>query len=641
MCGIAGIVGDRAVSRIAVEAMTERMAHRGPDGTGFWHSPDGRVAFGHRRLAVIDLSPEAAQPMADAAGTAVVTYNGEIYNYRELADRLRAEGVTFRTASDTEVLLQAYLRWGDRFLDELNGMFAFALFDSRRRRLVCARDRFGEKPFLFVRGPDFLAFASEYKALLALAEVPMTVDDRRILAFLRDGRRGLDDDRATAFTAVQQLRPGEMMAVDVDTLAVEARRYWRPTPDPDLARLDWEDAAARFKDLLIDSVRLRLRSDVPMGSCLSGGLDSSAIVCIARDLIGRDRPYHVFTGRFPETEADEGRWAEDAARTVGATQHTSLPTPQDLLARLDAFMWLNELPVTSTSQYAQWCVFESARKHGVTVLLDGQGGDEILGGYEQYFADYLAALRAAGGRVRVVREEVLIRERYPLALPTLWQRLKRALPDSVRWHAARLSGRGSDFTFGLSGAARTASAILPLPRTDIDGRFHPLARALVEDACIAHLPTLLRYGDRNSMAHSREVRLPFCDHRLAEFVFSLPASYLMGEIETKRLLRRAMAGILPESVGRRWNKRGFLPPQEAWFKECLAARVEAVFHDPAFTRRGHWNVVWWRRALDRFRNGESHLAWTLWKPFIAETWWTGFVDRLRAMPRYSVFDPNA
>jgi len=193
----------------------------------------------------------------------------------------------------------------------------------------------------------------------------------------------------------------------------------------------------------------------------------------------------------------------------------------------------------------------------------------------------------------------------------------------------------------LSGAARTASAILPLPRTDIDGRFHPLARALVEDTCIAHLPTLLRYGDRNSMAHSREVRLPFCDHRLAEFVFSLPASYLMGETETKRLLRRAMAGILPESVGRRWNKRGFLPPQEVWFKDCLAARVEAVFHDPAFARRGYWNVAWWRRALDRFRNGECHLAWTLWKPFIAETWWTGFVDRVRAMPRYSAFDPNA
>lgn len=639
MCGIAGIVANRAVSRVAVEAMIERMAHRGPDGIGFWQSPDGRIAFGHRRLAVIDLSLEAAQPMRDASGIAVVTYNGEIYNYRELADRLRAEGVTFRTASDTEVLLQAYLRWGDRFLGELNGMFAFALFDARHRRLVCARDRFGEKPFLFVRGPDFLAFASEYKALLALTEVPITTDDRRILAFLRDGRRGLDDERATAFTAVQQLRPGESMTVDADTLAIETRRYWQPTPDPDLARLGAEDAATRFKDLLTDSVRLRLRSDVPVGSCLSGGLDSSAIVCIARDLIGRDRPYHVFTGRFPDTDADEGRWADDVAKKVGATQHVSRPTPQDLLTRLDAFMWMNELPVTSTSQYAQWCVFESAREHGVTVLLDGQGGDEILGGYEQYFADYLAALRAAGHRARAVREETLIRERYPLALPTPWQRLKRALPDSLRWYTARLSGRGSDVSFGLSGAARAALATLPSHRSDIDIRFHPLARALVEDTCVAHLPTLLRYGDRNSMAHSREVRLPFCDHRLAEFALSLPAPYLMGETETKRLLRLAMAGVLPESIVRRWNKRGFLPPQEIWFKERLAARVKAVFHDPAFARRGYWDVAWWRRALDRFQNGESHLAWTLWKPFIAETWWTEFVDRLGAMPRYSVFGP--
>lgn len=637
MCGIAGIVALRPVRPESVAAMTARLAHRGPDGDGLWQSADRRAVIGHRRLKVIDLTDAADQPMADAKGQAVITYNGEIYNYRELRERLRTEGAEFRSSGDTEVLLQAYLRWGEGALSELNGMFAFAIFDSARRRLFCARDRFGEKPLYFAEGDGFFAFASEIKALLALDGVGNDCDPTRALGFLASGRRGLDDARTTPFSGIRQLLPGEAMTVNLDTLAVAISRYWDPKPDPAVARLSEADAVDRFRALLSDAVALRLRSDVPLGSCLSGGLDSSAIVCLARRHLGTDVPYHVFSGRFPGHAADEGRWADIVATATAATVHVSRPTAEDLVSRLDVFAWANELPVGSTSQYAQWCVFESAKKAGVTVLLDGQGGDEVLGGYEQYFGSYLEALRAEGERARANEEEAAIRERYPLALPGTGERLKMALPQSLRHFLARIAGKGSNFGFGLSPDMRHAAQNVPTTPSRAGTGFHPLSRALAEDALEAHLPALLRYGDRNSMAHSREVRLPFCDHRIAEFALSLPAPCLMGGAETKRLLRRAMAGIVPEAVRTRWNKQGFLPPQPAWFKGALGDRARALFHDPAFASRGWWDVAWWQSTLARFDAGEEHLAWTLWKPVIAEAWHRDFVERAKAMPKSTIF----
>lgn len=637
MCGIAGIVALRPVRPESVAAMTARLAHRGPDGDGLWQSADGRAVIGHRRLKVIDLTDAADQPMADAAGRAVLTYNGEIYNYRELRERLRAEGAEFRSSGDTEVLLQAYLRWGEGALSELNGMFAFAILDTERRQLFCARDRFGEKPLYFADGDGFFAFASEIKALLALDGVGDTCDPTRALGFLANGRRGLDDARATPFSGIRQLLPGEAMAVDLDSLAVAISRYWTPKPDPATALMNESDAVDRFRALLSDAVALRLRSDVPLGSCLSGGLDSSAIVCLVRRHLGADVPYHVFSGRFPGHAADEGRWADIVATATAATVHVSRPTAEDLVSRLDAFAWANELPVGSASQYAQWCVFESAKEADVTVLLDGQGGDEVLGGYEQYFRSYLDAVRAEGEHVRADEEEIAIRERYPMALPSTAERLKRALPRGFRRSLARLAGKGSDFGFGLSSDMRHAVQNVPTIPNHTGAGFHPLSRALAEDALEAHLPALLRYGDRNSMAHSREVRLPFCDHRIAEFAFSLPPRHLMGEAETKRMLRRAIAGIVPEAVRTRWNKQGFLPPQPAWFKGALGDRARALFHDPGFAARGWWDAAWWQTALARFDGGEEHLAWTLWKPVIAEAWHRDFVERAKAMPKSEIF----
>lgn len=626
MCGIAGIAGMRAVNKAAVQAMTDLMAHRGPDGEGQWQSDDGQIVFGHRRLAIIDITEKGAQPMRGAGGDLTITYNGEIYNYRELRDELRANGVQFSTDSDTEVLLNAYACWGEACLDKLNGMFAFAIHDARRDVIFCARDRFGEKPFLYTEGDGFFAFASEYKALLSLEGVSSVIDDTRLMAFFINPTTGLDQENETVFAGVRQLAAGEKLTLNLKNLNIHREAYWT-VPAPGQARtVSPDDAANQFKSLLEDSIKLRMRSDVPLGSCLSGGLDSSAITCIANTYSKGADPYHVFTGRFPDSSVDEGEWAALVAAATGVTQHETFPDGDKLLDDLDEFIWMNELPVDSASQYAQWSVFRLARENGVTVLLDGQGSDEILAGYEQYFANYIVSRKRDGG---LDQSEIdAIKTRYPLALSMEEGRWKSALPFPMKKLAATLTGRGSDLRLGMK--PEMASRVVNANSGAADG----LLDALRRDAGHGFLATLLRYGDRNSMAHSREVRLPFCDHRLVEFVMTMPVEILMGQAETKHLLRLAMRDVLPEQIRTRWLKQGFLPPISAWLKGQLGNFADELFSRQDFQNSAYWDAAWWQQAFKRFRGGEESLATSIWKPMICQAWLEGFVAKVNAMQKH-------
>jgi asparagine synthase (glutamine-hydrolysing) len=588
------------------------------------------LVLGHRRLSILDLSSAGAQPMTDASGRCVLTYNGEIYNYLEIRSELAQLGAQFVSRSDSEVILEAYKQWGIECLSRFNGMFAFALYDIHARKLFCARDRYGEKPFLYASGKNFFAFASEYKALLQHPDIPIEVDEWRLLQAAYNASTGLESDRDTVFKGVQQLLPGEAMVLDVRSLEQRIWRYWEVTTGP--LREDAKEQAVfdEFRELLIDSVRLRLRSDVAVGSCLSGGLDSSAIVCIVRGLLGGDAPYHTFTGRFPGTSADEWGYAQQVGAATGCISHVVEPTVDRFMADLPEFMWFNELPVGSSSQFAQWCVFRLAKEQGVTVLLDGQGADEMLGGYEQYFGRYVEALQERGESGRLARELPLIRARYPLALIPPARALRDRLPFWVRHLLSNRLGMGTSMLYGLR--PKVATAIGRETALQRKPGFNALANALEQDSFGRYLTTLLRYGDRNSMAHSREVRLPFCDHRIAEFVLRLPPHLLMGEIQTKRLLRESMRGILPESIRTRWNKQGFRPPQELWFTS--PAFLQRVQEDlTSATRRpdSQWLPQWWSRALGRVKAGETSLAWVIWQPFILEQWRQHFLEPLTKM----------
>ena len=325
--------------------------------------------------------------MADCNGQLVLNYNGEIYNYVELRAELKRLGHHFQTGTDTEVILEAYKAWGTDCLQRFNGMFSFALYDSLQDRLFCARDRYGEKPFLFAAQLDRFAFASEYKALL-LPWVASAHDELRLVRGLYNPSSGLDNERQTVFCDISQLLPGEALLLDCRTLDRRIWHYWNLEPNSEFAALSDVDAVTLFRELLTDAVRVRLRSDVPVGSCLSGGLDSSAIVSLIRKEIYPGGTYHTFTGRFPGTTADEWCFAEPVIAACNVAGQVVEPTSNAFASELSDFIWANEIPVSSLGQYAQYCVFRLAKQQGITVLLDGQGADELLGGYEQYFSLY-------------------------------------------------------------------------------------------------------------------------------------------------------------------------------------------------------------------------------------------------------------
>lgn len=591
MCGIFGMVSDRSRGhRSYVDRALELLAHRGPDGKGLWCSPGAEPPFvnlGHRRLAIIDLSEGAAQPMSNDDGTRWLTYNGEVYNYLELMAELEAKGHSFRTRSDTEVVLRAYEEWGTSCLDRFNGMFAFALWDGKKRELFAARDRFGEKPFHYVWDPrrGFFAFASEIKALLALPEVEGALDDRALYRFIAFNE--LSAAEQTLWAGVKRLPHAHWLklAWQGDGFSLSVRRYW----DIDLERtetLGLGEAAARLRELFADSVRLRLRSDVAVGTSLSGGLDSSAVVCQIHAL-GAAGGQKTFSARMEDPALDEGAHIARVRAQTGIEGYEVWPRAEELRSIFPKLCYHLEEPFLSTSQFAQHLVMRLAREHAVTVLLDGQGADELLAGYRPYFLTLYVQLAAEGQILALWRELRGFRSRhsraFPLSLRALIARLAPGLHGLVKRVRSRTTPPPGSLRKEMADwwnrewlqefAAEKPSEPPAYPRDR-------LTRRLYYDALQGVLQELLRYGDRNSMAWSRELRQPFLDHRLAEFLFALPASHKLHGGQAKVVLREAIKGLVPEATRQRQDKLGFQAPVAAWLagplSDWTAERLEQV-----------------------------------------------------------------
>ncbi|WP_259312766.1 asparagine synthase (glutamine-hydrolyzing) [Capillimicrobium parvum] len=608
MCGIGGIVGSPAPEPGVLERMAEAMARRGPDGQGTWAAGGCGLAF--RRLAIIDLADRAMQPMS--LGPLRLVFNGEVYDYRERRAELEALGHAFVTESDTEVLLHAWMEWGEGALDRINAMFAFGVYDERDRSLTLAADPFGEKPLLYVHDDDRLVFASDVQALQEAVPGCGAPDRAAMAAFVSHGTMPPVD--RTFFARIRRLPGGHVLRWRDGDLSI--RRYWapQPVPVPDA----YPDAVAELRELLLDSIRLRLRSDVPVGTSLSGGVDSSAIVTLSAFLAG-DHRRHAFTARFPGYERDEWRYAEAVARAAGVVEHHAAePTLETLAGDLRAFVGAQQEPVLKLNQYAQWAVFAAAREAGVTVLLDGQGADELLAGY---ILTRGFALRSLGPRAMARAYARDPATRLPLRLALA----RDLMPQAV---ATRMRARHASPYATAAAAARGAAAAPEEP--DWPRTRDPLRDQLLREAFFISLPHLLRYGDRNSMAHSREVRLPFLDRRVAELALSLPPGFLLDDGVTKRVLRDAVRDLVPAEVLARRDKVGFEPPQAQWLgSETGLAWAAEVLLDPAAResgivdagaveadlRAGAWrdpdalwramNVELWRDAFDPARRNSA------------------------------------
>lgn len=560
MCGIAGIAGAPAPDPDVLARMAAAMAARGPDGQDTWAGDGCGLAF--RRLAIIDLADRAMQPMH--LGPLHLVFNGEVYDYRERRSELEGLGHVFVTESDTEVLLHAWLEWGEGALDRVNAMCAVAVWDERDRSLTLAVDPFGEKPLLYVRDGDRLAFASDVQALLEAVPGADAPDERAVAAFVAHGT--MPPVARSFFARIDKLPGGHVARWQDGRLSV--RRYWAPRPVA--VPGEYGDAVTELRELLLDSIRLRLRSDVPVGTSLSGGVDSSAIVTLSAHLAG-DHRRHAFTARFPGYARDEWGYAEAVAAAAGVVEHhPTEPTLETLSHDLTAFVAAQQEPVLKLNQYAQWSVFAAAKAAGVTVLLDGQGADELLAGY---ILTRGYALRSLGplAMARAYAREPQTRGPLRLALG------RDLMPAGL---ARRMRGRDGS-PYATASAVATGAATLP-EEPDWERRRDPLRDELLREAFFVSLPHLLRYGDRNSMAHSREVRLPFLDRRVAELALSLPPGFLIRDGFTKAVLRDAVRDLVPAAVLDRRDKVGFEPPQAQWLgSERGRAWAREVLLDPS------------------------------------------------------------
>jgi len=591
--------------------MAGAMAHRGPDGEGFWEDTVAGLAF--RRLAIIDLDARSDQPLH--LGPWHLVFNGEIYDYRERRIELERLGHEFVTEGDGEVLLHAWDEWGEQALERINGMFAFAVWHDERRELTVCTDPFGEKPVFWCHVGEQFVFASDVRAL---REAVPTIGPPAGGALGRFVALGLMPPLdASFFAGVHRLPGAHLLRFAGGRLHV--KRYW--TPQPVDVPGHYPDAVARLRELLADSIRLRLRSDVPVGTSLSGGVDSSAVVALAGNLAS-DAARHAFTASFPGYERDEWEHAALVAAATGVVEHHRVVTnAAELLDDLGTLVRDQEEPFGSLSIYAQWRVFKAARESGVTVLLDGQGGDELFGGYPG-IAGW--ALRSRGARP-VARALIAGgRERGDVLRALGSELLPRA--------AAHRHRRGLGSTYAAPDVVAAAVRVEP-PVVAGSERGSPLRRELLRQSFHTSLPQLLRYADRDSMAHSREVRLPLLDRRIAEFAFSAPPEYLVGGGATKRILRDAVADVVPPGILARRDKIGFEPPQARWLATPAAIELAAeVLLDPASRSTGLFDAT----AVE----ADAHAgAWRdpagLWRALNVALWLRAFAGAPKTVPAQS------
>ena len=584
MCGIFGIwnLDGEAVDVTGVQHATTAIRHRGPDDEGYLlvDTQSGRtrscggpdtdyrlslpdlsqhksdyfdLAFGFRRLAILDLSPGGHQPMSSHDGRFWIIFNGEIYNYRELRDELSTHGHRFQTTSDTEVILAAYQQWGESCVEHFNGMFALAIWDSTTRSIFVARDRFGEKPFYYVYIPQRLfAFASEMKALWAAGVAGRAIHEETLALFTQHSQVEIGEQ--TIYEGILRLPQAHCLTLSPGG-RLQKRRYWDIDPR---VRIDgWSDQryTETFREHFTNSVSLRLRADVPVGSSLSGGLDSSTVVSVINRLLPDGAVQKTFSARFDDPARDEGKWMDLVTKSNRVERHDVWPTAERFFEGLSDLFWHQEEPFSSASVYAQWSVMRLAKENGVTVLLDGQGADEMLAGYHSYFdvmTDDLLNSFDLRGYLKFRRDCIAL---HGIAPGSFRRALSQKTPEAVK----RVLKKGLQLVRTLP-QVEPAEPVYSREYAKVSS----LRKHLWWNTTRAGLVELLRYADRNSMAHSREVRLPFLDHNLVEFVFKLPDRLLTRDGWTKWIIREAFRGIVPQEISDRVDKLGYMPPQQKW-----------------------------------------------------------------------------
>ncbi len=625
MCGITG--GWWNHHEIAARSLPQALhalRHRGPDDNGCSFYPIGKATIGlaQSRLSIIDLSAAGHQPMHSQDGRWAIVFNGEIYNYRELRLELESCGHRFVSDSDTEVLLAAWVQWGNSCLERLKGMFAFVILDRSAHTLTCVRDAFGIKPFFYSSGTEGFRFASEIPALLTLLSAQPQLNWQRAYDYLVHG--DYDSGPQSFFDGIHHLLPGHWLTVDLETGQTNPPHCWWTPQIQERPSWKFADAVEQVREQFLQNIRLHLRSDVPLGVALSGGIDSSSVACAMR-YVEPDLPIHTFSFIAQGSDVNEEHWVDRINAHIGAVPHKVSATGAELARDLDDMIRAQGEPFGSTSIYAQYRVFQLAKEQRITVTLDGQGADEMLAGYNGYPGPRLHSLLETGhliqawqflrewakwpGRSRMLGTKWLVSEITGGRLYALLRRLygKKAIPD---WIDAR--------------PLQNANVQLKAPRERPDDELR--GRRVMAELALAlkrrGLPSLLRHGDRNSMRFSIESRVPFLTLEMADLLLSMPEEFLISpDGETKHVFRAAMRGIVPDDVLDRRDKIGFATPEQDWLfgmaplvREWLRPDLNLPFLDQAKMLQEFDSVV----------GGKKPFSWQVWRWINFCRWYSQF-----------------
>jgi asparagine synthase (glutamine-hydrolysing) len=557
MCGISGIINkyNSIVNKKEITEINNLISHRGPDDEGFFYEKN--FAFGHRRLSILDLSSDGHQPMHYLDEKYTITYNGEVYNYLEIKEELIEDGYIFKSHTDTEVILASYNKWGQECVNKFNGMWAFAIYDKEKEIIFCSRDRFGIKPFYYTELDNKFVFGSEIKQFTVLDGWKAILNTSRGFDFLEYGL--FDHTNETLFKNVFQLRGGHNLIFDLKSNNFEIIKWYELKDKIIQGNLTFVNASKQFNELFEDAVKLRLRSDVKVGSCLSGGLDSSSIVCTVNDLLKKEHKDDIqetVSSCFDIKKYDEQEYIDEVTKKTNTKSNKIFPKYNDLFKELEYIVWHQDEPFGSTSIFAQWSVFKEAKKNNLTVMLDGQGADEYLAGYHGFYSAYFLGLLKKFRLSKFIYEIKAYKINHNYSnIKIIKELVEKLLPSKIR-DILRNKNAGKISLFNNSFKAKKHR-----------NNFTDIQSYSISQVVDINLPMLLHYEDRDSMAFSIESRVPFLDYRLVEFVLSLPDEYKINNGETKSILREAMRKTIPSKIKNRQDKMGFVTPEEMWIKE--------------------------------------------------------------------------
>ncbi len=627
MCGIAGFLTKDSTafdSYYVIKRMTKTLNHRGPDGEGIevFQSPKfGCVtALGHRRLKIIDLSEKARQPMFNDDKNLSIVFNGELYNYLELKEELLVKGYNFFSSSDTEVILNAYAEWGTGCFERFNGMWALAIFDKKKKKIILSRDRFGKKPLYYYKTPRAFVFASEIKAILKYPGVLRKPNYDKIYRYIARNYRYVDIDEKSFFDNIDQIPKSSYVEID-EYLNITAQKYWQIDPSLIKEEIDEKEAIDTFRDRLMDAVKIRLRSDVPVGCMLSGGLDSTSITSIAYKVF--NKRIMTFSGITGEEKGvyDESDYINSVIRETNANFHYIRPEPADVIDTVNEMIYYHDEPVCTVTWYNLYLIARKISKEKVPVILNGHAGDELLAGYWDHYHYNFYELEKSGNTKELEQEMSCWKQNHGRD-PSEIEKYRSYINDLEGGRTAEVD-RFSDYSYCFE------EEIIKKYQRKIsleNGYTNLLNRRLYSELFYETVPASLRPEDRNTMSQSIESRSPFLDYKLAEYCFSLPNRFKIRNGVGKWILREAMKGILPEDVRTRKDKSGFIAPADEWFRTINRKQIFDIINSDSFNSRNLFNIKRVNEMFEEHVERKKNHQMVLWQIINLELWFRRFFD---------------